>query len=76
MQLDKSVKEYFDLFILYALAVGIDINDDITKLAFIQGLSSDDMAETKCFDIAHLPSIENIVNYLLMAEQFRRDIMG
>ena len=76
MQLGKSVKEYFDLFILYAISVGIDINDDIAKLAFLRGLSSDYMAEAECFDIAHLPSIENIVNYLTMVKQFRHEITG
>lgn len=76
MQLDKSVKEYFDLFTIYALGNCLNINADNVKLLFMRGLSPDNVAETKCFDITNLPPIDNIVNYLSMVEQFRHEITG
>ena len=73
MQVDIPVKDYFELFKVYALTSGLRLDSELSKTKFVSGLSPENKQELKSFN--RLPSIPDIVAYLSAVEDFKRIIL-
>lgn len=71
-----SVKEYYKLFLVYALASGIPINSIPARKLFITGLSEENKKGIRRFTSIHDRSISDMVCYLSNVEAFRKVIFG
>jgi len=68
LQCNLSVYDYFELIKIYAVAMGKELNDDIIKIKFVSGLSSqNDIDSVLVFGIDN--SIDKIIEHLVENEK-------
>ncbi len=75
MQGDILVKDYFELFKIYASDAGLRLDSDLVKTRFIASLSPENRAKLESFT-NRLPSLPDIVAYLTAVEDFKRTILN
>lgn len=73
MQVDIPVKDYFDLFKVYAQGAGLRLDSELAKTRFVASLSPENRHELESFH--QLPSIPDIVAYLSAVEDFKHIIL-
>ena len=73
MQVDIPVKDYFELFKVYALTSGLRLDGELAKTRFVVSLSPENRRELEFFN--RLPSISDIVAYLSAVEDFKRIVL-
>ena len=73
MQVDIPIKDYFELFKVYALNAGLRLDSELAKTRFVASLSPENRYELESFN--RLPSIPNIVAYLSAVEDFKRIVL-
>ena len=74
MQVDIPVKDYFELFKVYALTSGLRLDGELAKTRFVASLSPENRHELGSFN--RLPSISDIVAYLSAIEDFKHIILN
>ena len=74
MQVDIPVKDYFELFKVYALTSGLRLDSELAKTRFVASLSPENRRELESFN--RLPSISDIVAYLSAVEDFKHIILN